>query len=734
MTKAPALSPDLVRQFRAVARSLSAAARAWALYPPEHPSVVSAVGRLAESIRDASQGAAVAFGVTPSTLLVEGVPLPDDQGTSEAARLLHDRDILHVSCLGQMTDDALCAFLRLVTTGPDELRRLGGPAATWITAGHASIAIEQIDYERLLEDRNSAAAPSDRRDDVWRSLVTTIVQGRQHFDAGQQARLLEISRSAADIGDLAGDVIEPKRNIDGSPLITTQAATVLAVFRHLASIVTVVEPERLPEVMRHVAAATTALDPHVVLQMMQVDDTAYETPIVAGLAASFDDDTVAQLLATALARDGKASARLAQVFDTIAPDESRKRRVLTMARSMLSEEDFGRAGQVRAVWASMETLLLGYDEAPYVSAAYQVTLEGAAARAETLAARDLPPELPAWLESLQQDNVRTLSVLLVTDLLRLEASAERASEIAQDMVPLLEDLLLAGDFANAVAVLRELKQASDGRVASAAARAALTTVGASAALREAAALLGDLTNAELQAFSECCALIGPTAIPAVFAALDDHDGPPAHVRAVTIVAGYGALAIGPLTGLADDPRWFVQRHAVTLLGRTGSAEGVASLQAVLRRGDPRVVPAAVAALATIEHPSAARALQTVLRAASGPARQAVVDAFVTAGDARVVPLLSRMLSEADPFGPDHRLVIDTLDAVRQLADAAAVPAVVSLMHRSRLFGGSKARAFKTASVQALRAIGTPDARAALDQAAVRGDRTLKKVIRDHGRS
>ena len=64
------------------------------------------------------------------------------------------------------------------------------------------------------------------------------------------------------------------------------------------------------------------------------------------MAAAFDDVKVAQLLATALALDGQASDRLATIFNTIAPDADRKRRVLTLTRSMLTETDFGRCGPV----------------------------------------------------------------------------------------------------------------------------------------------------------------------------------------------------------------------------------------------------------------------------------------------------------------------------------------------------------------------------------------------------
>jgi HEAT repeat protein len=377
----------------------------------------------------------------------------------------------------------------------------------------------------------------------------------------------------------------------------------------------------------------------------------------------------------------------------------------------------------------METLLLSYDETPYVSAGYQATLEGAGTRAEMLAGRDLPSELPDWMDTLGQDSVRSLSVMLITDLLRLEENAERATEIARDMVALLDDLLMAGDFANALLVLRELREASTRRVAPAEARAALASAGESAGLREAASLMAEFDEATQHAFAECCGLIGPTAVRALYPAFQAEIDTPMAARARELVARFGAGAVPHLAGLADDHRWFVQRNAAALLGSTRSAEGVPILQALLRRSDPRVLRAAVSALAGIADPSATRAIQTALRAAAGEGRAAVIDALVAERDARVVPMLTRILSELDPFGEDHQIVLDTLDAVRQLGHEQAVPAVAAVMTRKKfLFGRSKARAFKTAAVQALVAIGTAAARAALDDGARSGDGLLKSII------
>ena len=722
------LSQELVRQSIALARALSAAARNWALYPPEHPATIASVTRLGEAVTASVAGAAFTFGVTPKTLLVAGYPLPEDQGVAETARLLHDHDILQITFVGEPEVDALHSLLALLARSPEELRAEGGPGKAWSKLTHKSVAIEQIDYEKILEDRN-IDHELEKRDDIWRSVVNSIVEGRGTFDSLQQQRLLEIAGNAFEIRELATAVSAPKCNADGSPLITTQAATVLATFRHLAGIVTVMDPERLPQVMRNVAAATTQLDPHVVMQIMQTDEGVQETPILGRIAESFDDEKVAELLATALARDGKATARLARIFDTIAPDAERKQRVLRMTKTLLSEHDFGRSSQFKAVWNSMEELLLTYDESPYVSSAYQASLEGAVGRSEMFATRDLPPELPEWVESLQQDNVRSLSVLLITDLLRIEEREDRAVEIASDMTALVEDLMMSGDFADSVLVLRELKRAREGTVAPAAARAALTQIAESLGLREAATMLTDFDDATLTLFIDCCECAGPMTIRAFHPALQSETETGEYVRARDLVHRFGAAGVPHIAPLAEDGRWFVQRNAAALLGATRSAESVPALQGLLRRSDARVLRTAVAALAGIDDPAAARAVQTALRAATGANRDAVVGALVAERDPRVVPMLARILTESDPFGADHQTVIDTLHAVRQLADDRAVPAVVTVMRRKKLFAWKKARLVKEAAVVALSAIASPRATSALAEAASTGDWVLKRVVR-----
>jgi hypothetical protein len=342
VSQASQLSPELAQGLLLLARALLGAVRNWTLYPPEHPSVGAAVERLADAIQQASRGAAFAFGVTPETLMVEGAEANrDETAIAEAAAMLHDRDLIHILFVGAVPQAALHRLLQILTLDAAERRQRGGPAKIWAAEGDPSIVLDQIDYEQLLAREHAGERAAAGRDDLWRSIVLSITAGQTAFDELSQRRLLDIAASAVEIGELASAVMAPKCAADGSPMITSQAATVLAAFRHLKGIVSVLAPDRLSDVMSNIATAAVNLNPQVVMQVMQTqEDPVDQVAVVKGMTAAFDDVRVAQLLSTALALEGQASDRLATILNTIAPDADRKRRVLTMTRSMLSETDF----------------------------------------------------------------------------------------------------------------------------------------------------------------------------------------------------------------------------------------------------------------------------------------------------------------------------------------------------------------------------------------------------------
>jgi HEAT repeat protein len=159
------------------------------------------------------------------------------------------------------------------------------------------------------------------------------------------------------------------------------------------------------------------------------------------------------------------------------------------------------------------------------------------------------------------------------------------------------------------------------------------------------------------------------------------------------------------------------------------AESVPLLQPLLRGSDPRVMRAAVRALANIDDPAAGRAVHTVLRAAAGAQRQAVVAALVAERDPRVVPVLLCILNESEPLGSDHQIVLETLGAIGQVGADEAVPHVAKVMRRRSWFARRKTRALKEGSIDALQRIGSAAATQAIADAASQGDRLLRKLAR-----
>ncbi len=737
MTEVTPLSPELSRSVSALARALVAAARSWALYPPDHPAVRTSVERLRAALAAASTGETVSFGVTPQTLLIHGTPAAADGPVAEAAAWLHQHDVLQLTFAREVPVSDLQALLSLLAEDVAHVRMRGGPAVAWVTLGLGSIAIEQIDFASIFEERE-VQHPARRKDDLWRSIVQAVAGRRKVLDEAGQRRMLEIAGDAVAIGELAQDVIAPNFAADGSPMLTSQAAAVVAAYRHLLSMVDLMDPVRRAEVMRNLTAATAALDPRVMVQMLGTHDDAATggsggisaAEIARGIAGGLDDLKVAQLLATTLAIDGQATDRLAGVFDTIASDEPRKRRVLAMTKTLLSETSFGKANQFQTLWTSMEELLLSYNEKPFVSAQYKTGLDQIGGRAETMAG-DLPEDVAALIETLGQENVRRLSVILLVDLLKLERDPGRAPELARDVSALCEDLLLAGDYELALMVSAALAEQAlnPASVTSEGSRLALDGIVETTAFREAVELLGEMAPAEAAFFSEVCRTIGPASTEGLRALLDVEAMTPARERATAILKSFGARAVGRLTPLIGSEHWYARRNGAELLGESGSGDAVPILQPLLRGADSRVLQAAVRALSNIKDPAAARAVHTVLRAAAGEQRRAVVAALVAERDPRVVPLLVCILNESDPLGTDHPIVLEALGAIGDIALDEAVPHVAQVMRRHSWFARKKSRALKQSSLAALRRIGTPAATLAIGEAATHGDRMLRKLAR-----
>jgi hypothetical protein len=738
MSERLVLSPAASTALAALSRALLAATRTASLYPGEHPVVRASVGRVQQAIAaGAEAGIVAAIAVTPSSLLIGGIELASETNASdrtaalELASLLHRCGILEIGFDSVVPPEAiqkLVAFLARLSSAavdPD-----GSISEAWLRDGHAAVRIEAVDYRTLLAERACSKQVVDQ-DGVWRALVAALRAGRQSFDAAEQQRLMDLAGDADAVLSLASTLTAEQCTPDGSPLLTTQAATILSCFRHLASVAAVIAPGRAQEVLRNVAAALSRLDPHVALQVLTLDKRAEGAEAGSALSAALDEEAIARIMAAAVALDGTASPRLVQVFGLLVPDRGGQRRVLARARAIAAEQATavnGSAAAVEALWNSIEERLLAHDDEPFVSDDYRAVLDAHRSGQAAGPAANLP-ELEQWLDTLGEESIRHLSMALLTDLLRLEPATDRAVVVLNHLAAMAEDFMLAGAFEEALRVFEAITASARRDDLATAVAQVLARLGSGTAFAETAATIEDLSDDDWLRLEYCYLEAGPPALVSLERLIAGEHETRASERAGRVVTAMAEESVAFLSGLLTGAGTTARLRIATLLGGIGGPAAIPPLQTLLRSSDPRVLQRAVAALAGIDDPAAARALHVALAATDGDKREAVVNALVAANDRSVVPLLVRLLAQCQPLGADFQVALHVLDALGRLADPRGVGAITRVMMLRSWRARRRLRALKRASVQALSRITDASARGALDEASRSGDRMLRGMLR-----
>jgi HEAT repeat protein len=257
-------------------------------------------------------------------------------------------------------------------------------------------------------------------------------------------------------------------------------------------------------------------------------------------------------------------------------------------------------------------------------------------------------------------------------------------------------------------------------------RSAIATVGSSKALAEAATTLAEQDAAEFAAFEKLVRAIGPSAVPALLRSYQREDGGTATDRVTAILGKLGAPAIPAIAAALEDQPWFVQRELAKVFGKIGTAAAVAPLQTLLRRTDVRVLQTAVSSLSGIADPAAERALHTVLKASTGEARNAVIEALIGLKDARVVPMLARVLQDSNPFSDDYPLIVETLTALGAMRDDRALAPITAMARKKKWLAWGRTTQMRQACLQTLKRIGTAKAKQSITDLATSGDFFLKR--------
>ncbi len=724
------LSPDEMMRLTDFARGCKAAARVVALYPATHPAIQASLNRVVDGAKRLRGDGEVMLTVLPDELVLDGrTAAKPDTALGELAALLHTHLIGEMRIFGDLSPAEWHTFLGLVAKPAEDIREQGGIARAWMAAGGGAIELRQIDYAEVLRERSSGL------DSDWDRIINHYLEGElSDLDDESMQALLEIAE-------------DPGRFKEFTEKLVTQAAeggrrskkgVVLRVLQALADFVARAYPEQLNRILNQITTALPRLTPDLVVTLLTVGVTEEEgTPhegidLPGEIRSRLSDQVVAEFIAQSVSRDKGATARLAQAFQTLVPDQEKREGLLGLAEQEARNLPVGRQADFPDLWKSAAALLTSYDDADFVSDEYGRELATARSHAiEVERVSDDPPErIGGWLATVSEQEVRRLDQQVLLDLLAIETRPEAWARVLDSALNAIEHLVLSGNVSLSQPLLDAILGASqNGGPFAASARAGLDRLRSGPLMKHVVMFIRRAHEGELEHISGFCRALGPTVIGPLVEALASEQGP-AVKRLRDVLFSFGAAGRRYADELKNSANPAVRRTAVELLRAFGGAEALPDLKALLSDAEPAIQRDALRAIMQIGTDESYAALGDALKSSNPQTRDAILQVIMATRDERAAPLFVHILTHTDHRGALEAVHLSAIEALGRVGgDDDSVAALKKILERGEWWAPMRTARLRTAAAMALRACGSAAAQKALEEAAAEGSRGTRRAAR-----
>jgi hypothetical protein len=722
------LSPDDAERLTEFARACKAAARVVVLYPATHPAIQASLKRVADSASRLRNNRAVSMTVFPDALLLHGrPPVKADGSLGELAALLHAQLIGELTLRDDLTSAEWHTFLTLIARDPEQIREQGGIVRAWTTAGGGPIELRQIDYAEVLREREKGVEGD------WDRIIAACIEGKiSDLDEDAMAALLEIAADQIQLRDFIERLVN-QTTLGGR---VEKKDVVLQVLQALADFVAREHPDQLDRTLNHIAGVVPRLTPELVVTLLTTGvpkppDAPPGIDLPGEVRDRISDKTVAEFVARSVSREGFATTRLAQAFQTLVPEQNRAH-LLEMAQNEAENLPIGRNHQFRELWQNTVELLTSYSDSQFVSEEYGREL--AAVRSQAIevdrVSDDPPDRVNSWLASVSQQEVRRLDHQVLLDLLVIETRQEAWSKVLESALGSIQQLAASGQVVMAQSLLDTIIAASEnGAPFAEAARAGLEQLRGGPLMQHVIAFTRQAIADDVKDISAFCRTIGPAAIRPLAEALAIEQGG-AVKRLREIVLSFGAAGRAHANELRVSANPAARRTAVELLRSFGGADALPDLKALMRDSEPAVAREALRAIVQIGTPEAYKTVADAIKAGDSERRDSILRALTTARDERAAGLFVHVIDHTNPRGnmePVYRLAIDALGQVG--GDPQSVAALKRVLYRGEWWAPIRTARLRAAAAAALRASATPAAEQALEEAATSGPSGTRRAAK-----
>ena len=387
----------------------------------------------------------------------------------------------------------------------------------------------------------------------------------------------------------------------------TKTTALMRMIRGFVSTVSKNDADRLDPTLRNMASAVGELSPDVLIGLMSQDgDSGDDARVMDAIVSRMTDRTIARFVSrNVIADGGTPTDRLAQAFQTLVRNPDDRQRLLALARDDVAESPLGSAEGFETVWNHVaQKLLTSYSDKTFVSDEYARELSGARTRAvDVEQASDDPPErVSDWLASVATSALRSLDLLLLLDLLRIEPDDARWGELMEPVVRNLEDLLLVGDFDSAMELIGVIAAATSEASSTERRQHAMIAIDllvAGSMMRHIATHLASIDDASFERVKAMCVSLGEVLVRPLAEALSVEERGRTRERLTAILLAFGAVGRRTIERLKTSPNAAVRRTAIYLMRQFGGSDALPDLTDLLNDAESQVQREAVRAILNI---------------------------------------------------------------------------------------------------------------------------------------
>jgi hypothetical protein len=720
----PVLDQENTAKLTDFARAIKAAARAVTLYPSSHPAIRLSLARLVDAVSRITEKGSVTLGVVPDNVLMNGAGAArPDQSVRETGALFHEHLIGLVTLHSSPDPDAWLPFLNILAKSLEDVRASGGVGRLWAATGQRHLEIQEIDYADILRERSGA------QQSRWDDIIRACLNLDSPLDDEALKGLLEV---CGDPERFSAFILELEQN--GEAGMGSKASALLRMLRGVVDLVARTDPSKLEPLLKSVAQGFGTLSPELLLELLSTEEGRADkaADLVLQVASRMTDTTLAGFVARGVIAEGGASTRLAQAFQALVPDTDRRAGLLDIARDEVAESPLGESESFLDLWKNTADMLTSYSDEQFVSESYARELSGARTQAlEVERVSDDPPErIGRWVSSVGPNEVRTLDLQLLLDLLKIEPDPERWQQVTTPVVSHIEDCLLVGDFDAAVqltAVLSEEAKHDGPRTI--AASAALQRLIDGTMMTQVVSHLRIVDDAAAEKLNALLHLAGPSVLKALAEALAVEKRAAARQRFTQILLGFGAAGKDAVEKLRASANPAVRRTAIQLLREFGGAEALPDLTTLLDDAEPHVQREAVRAILSIGTEEAYAELQRALATGTNQTREELTGALVAMRSERAIPLFEYIVRKIDRKGPLRSVYLRALESLGALKAEGTVDLLREALYSGEWWAPIRTAELRRTAATALRQIGTPTAQQVLDEAAASGPRGVRSAIK-----